>query len=71
MDGSNRSGDDVARMMASSSGAVTPAFAIAFRAASALSDATVSPGDAMWRSLMPVRSMIHSSLVSIPMAAKS
>jgi hypothetical protein len=48
-----------------------PAFCIAHRAASAAIDAVVSPSAAMRRSWMPVRSTIHSCVVSMPRAAKS
>ncbi len=36
-----------------------------------ISVAVVSCGPAMWRNLMPVRSTIHSSVVSMPTPANS
>jgi hypothetical protein len=58
-------------MIASSSAAVTPARCIAVRAASDETDVNVSPGPEMYRCLMPVRSVIHSSDVSTPIATNS
>jgi hypothetical protein len=59
------SGVQVATMMRSMSASqLIPAASSALRAASAPSVAVVSSGPAMWRNLMPVRSVIHSSEVS-------
>ena len=59
--GSDRSGLVVHRMRRSIVAGSTPACSIAFRPASAASPAVVPP---VRRSLMPVRSVIHSSVVS-------
>ena len=70
-EGSSRSGEQVPTMIMSSSAALTPAAAIALCAASVQMDVSVSPGPAMCRSRMPVRSRIHASSVSMPIAANS
>src|SRR5689334_11262618 len=49
----------------------TPAAAIAFFAAAAPRSDVVSPSAAMWRFLMPVRAVIHSSVVSTIFARSS
>ena len=69
--GRRRSGVAVLRMITSSSPACTPARSIAMRDASAPSAQVVSPSPAMCRSEMPVRSITHSCVVSMPIAAKS
>src|SRR5262245_26212114 len=66
--GTVRSGVVVARTRASIDSTSSPDIASAARPASAESPAVVPP---TWRSRMPVRSMIHSSLVSSPMSARS
>ena len=58
------SGVMVATMIRSISAAVTPAAAIARRAASSAMSEVVSAGPAIRRSRMPVRVVIHSSEVS-------
>src|SRR5690606_76159 len=68
---SNRSGVAVLKMMVSISPGCTPAFCMAALAALAAMDLVLSPASEMWRSRIPVRSTIHSSDVSMPMAAKS
>ena len=69
--GSRRSGVAVLQMMMSISPGCTPARCIAMRAAPAPMLHVVSVGPAMWRSEIPVRSITHSCVVSIPIAAKS
>ena len=61
----------VFRIMISSSPACTPACSMACRAAAVAMEHVLSPSAAMCRDAMPVRSMIHSCDVSIPMAPKS
>jgi hypothetical protein len=62
--GKNMSGVTVATMMSWMSSAVTPASAMARRAASEARSLVAWSAAAMRRSLMPVREVIHSSLVS-------
>mmetsp|Transcript_5422 Transcript_5422/g.15137 ORF Transcript_5422/g.15137 Transcript_5422/m.15137 type:complete len:262 (-) Transcript_5422:61-846(-) len=59
------SGEDVARIIMSMSSADMFAFSIAFFAAVAAIDASVSSGRSTWRVRMPVRWTIHSSFVSM------
>ena len=65
------SGVLVARMIASTSPGTAPASARAARAAAVPMNAAVSCGAAMWRCRMPVRSRIHSSVVSTVRASSS
>ena len=58
------SGVEVATMIRSTESAGIPAWVSARRAASAPSERVVSPSPAMWRAAIPLRSTIHSSLVS-------
>ena len=58
------SGVTVATMTKSISEFLMPAFSIAVSAASYDKSQVVSPSAAIWRLLMPVRVLIHSSLVS-------
>src|SRR5690606_14676637 len=62
-------GVDVATMMRSMSLAARPAASSAARAASAPMSLANTPSSAKWRARMPVRSMIHWSLVSVPLGA--
>ena len=62
--GKNMSGDAVAQRIRSTSAAKTPACSSAARAAAAPRSLVCSPSPAIRRSLMPVRDVIHSSLVS-------
>src|SRR6185312_15213508 len=64
VEGNGMSGVMVATMIKSICSAVTPAMAMARRAASAPRSDVYSLSAAMWRSLMPVRVVIHSSVVS-------
>jgi hypothetical protein len=65
------SGVEVATMIRSTSSGLRPAASSAWRAAAApRSDALVT-ASAKWRARMPVRSTIHSSLVSSPRVARS
>ena len=58
------SGVTVPTMITSMSSGVRPAFAIASRAAIVARSLVATPGSTMCRSRMPVRCMIHSSVVS-------
>ena len=71
VEGSNRSGVAVLRMIVSTSPALTEARSIALRAASTAMEQVDSPSRAIRRSWIPDRSTIHSCVVSIPRAAKS
>jgi hypothetical protein len=62
--GNTRSGVDVAKMMRSMSVGAMPAAAIARQAACSARSQVVSPGEAMCRCRIPVRSVIHASDVS-------
>ena len=64
VDGKNMSGVTVATMIRSISSAFTPAASMAFNAALVAMSLVASSSAAMWRSLMPVRVVIHSSDVS-------
>ena len=71
VEGKVLSGVVVARTMRSMSSAVILAVASAARAAASARSAVVSPSAAIWRCLMPVRAVIHSSLVSTMRARSS
>src|SRR5687767_6765900 len=58
------SGVVVPTTMKSMSSGVSPARSIALRAASTARSEVATPGSTIWRSRMPVRCRIHSSLVS-------
>ena len=58
------SGVSVPTTTMSSSAGSTPASSSAFRAASTQRSEFAVPGSAMWRARIPVRSVIHASLVS-------
>ena len=58
------SGVEVARMIRSMSPGRRPAAASAWREAASARSLVDSPSAAMWRSRMPVRATIHSSVVS-------
>ena len=58
------SGVTVPTMIRPMSSGVSPAFAIAVIAASFPRSDVATPGSTMWRSRMPVRCRIHSSVVS-------
>ena len=70
-DGNCISGVAVAKMIKSISFADTCAFANARRAASAAKSLVFSLSAAIWRALMPVRVVIHSSDVSMRGAKSS
>ena len=65
------SGVDVATMMRSISAACRPAACKAWRAAANARSLAFTPSSAKWRARMPVRSTIHSSLVSRPRCASN
>ncbi|EWS65529.1 hypothetical protein Y695_01215 [Hydrogenophaga sp. T4] len=69
VDGNTMSGVDVATMIRSISLPSTPAASMAFRQASAAMSLAKTPSATKWRARIPVRSTIHSSLVSTPPAA--
>ena len=62
--GNIMSGVVVPTTMKSMSAGVMPAWAIACSAASFARSEVATPGSTMWRSRIPVRCWIHSSLVS-------
>ena len=71
VDGNTISGVDVATIIKSTSPTPRPAASSAARHAGSARSLALTSGAAKWRAWMPVRSTIHSSEVTTPLAASS